>query len=273
MGPDSTDLAATLSSISAEAERTGTSEFVHQLIQFILHPSTVSADTILRAAEHLAVASVSIANFLALLGAIFFVVTLLARTIVPLRISAIISDVFFVGYGVMAASFTTFLLYTLLLPINILRLYQMVKLVKKARLSARGNLSMDWLKPFMARRNYRQGDFLCRKGEAANEMFFTVSGKFLVAEIGVELPEGQILGELGFLSPDNQRTHSVQCIADGTVLVIKYDKLLELYFQNPEFGYYFLRLTSERLLQNNSRLEKTVADYKARLEAVTAQQS
>jgi len=271
MGPDYPDLAATLNGMSAEAEPTGTGELLHQLVQLILHPSTVSVDAIVRGVEQLAVASVSVANFLAVLGAIFFVVTLLARTIVPLRVSAIISDVFFVGYGVLAASFTTFILYTLLLPINIVRLYQMIKLVKKARLSARGNLSMDWLKPFMTRRNYRQGDFLCRKGEAANEMFFTVTGKFLVTEIGVELPEGQILGELGFLSPDNQRTHSVQCIQDGIVLVIKYDKLLELYFQNPEFGYYFLRLTSERLLQNNSRLERAVADYKARLEAAAAQ--
>jgi len=39
------------------------------------------------------------------------------------------------------------------------------------------------------------------------------------------------------------------------VLTITYDKLLELYFQNPEFGYYFLRLTTERLMQNIARLE------------------
>jgi CRP-like cAMP-binding protein len=29
----------------------------------------------------------------------------------------------------------------------------------------------------------------------------------------------------------------------------------ELYFQNPQFGFYFLKLTSERLLQNIARLE------------------
>ncbi|MGC1900693.1 MAG: Crp/Fnr family transcriptional regulator, partial [Pseudolabrys sp.] len=30
----------------------------------------------------------------------------------------------------------------------------------------------------------------------------------------------------------------------------------ELYFQNPQFGFYFLRLTTERLFDNISRLEK-----------------
>ena len=44
-----------------------------------------------------------------------------------------------------------------------------------------------------------------------------------------------------------------------------YERLLEIYFQNPEFGYYFLRLTSERLLQNNARLEKIIEQSKASL--------
>ena len=34
---------------------------------------------------------------------------------------------------------------------------------------------------------------------------------------------------------------------------------LEIYFQNPQFGYYFLVLTSRRLLENISRLEVIVA--------------
>jgi hypothetical protein len=39
--------------------------------------------------------------------------------------------------------------------------------------------------------------------------------------------------------------------------------LLEIYFQNPQFGYYFLVLTSQRLLENISRLETIVAQNKA----------
>ena len=68
-------------------------------------------------------------------------------------------------------------------------------------------------------------------------------------------------------SPDNRRTQTVECIEDGDVLAITYDKLLELYFQNPEFGYYFLRLTSERLLQNIARLEAVIEQDRANLKA------
>jgi CRP-like cAMP-binding protein len=57
------------------------------------------------------------------------------------------------------------------------------------------------------------------------------------------------------------------------VLTITYDKLLELYFQNPELGYYFLRLTTERLMQNISRLEGMVAEQKTKLDALAAGQN
>jgi hypothetical protein len=247
-------------------EATGVGEL---LIQAGLEPGGITFQSIFNQLTEVAQAAFNIVTLLAVVGAIFHVATLLMRTMVPLRVSGIISDVFFIGYGVLATSVTTLLLYGLLLPINCMRLYQMLRLVKKARISAQGDLSMDWLKPFMTRRKYRKGDVLFRKGDRANEMFLTVTGKFLVIEIGVELPPGRLLGELGFLSPNNQRTQTVECTEDGEVLTITYDLLLELYFQNPEFGYYFLRLTSERLLQNIARLEGMLEQNRARMQAET----
>jgi len=228
-----------------------------------LDADNITYDALFQRLVDIALASITIANMLALIGAIFFVATLLMRTMVPLRVTGIISDVFFIGYGVLSGTVTTLMLYILLLPINIFRLGQMLKLVKRARIAAGGDLSMDWLKPFMTRRKYGKGDVLFRKGDRANEMFFTVTGKFLVTELGIELPPGRLVGELGFLSPDNRRTQSLECTEDGHMLAITYDRLLEIYFQNPEFGYYFLRLSTERLLQNITRLEGIIDQYKA----------
>ena len=64
----------------------------------------------------------------------------------------------------MATAIPTFLMYLLLLPINSFRLFQIVKLVKKARIAAQGDLSIDWLKPFMDTRNYKKGDVLFHQG-------------------------------------------------------------------------------------------------------------
>jgi CRP-like cAMP-binding protein len=70
------------------------------------------------------------------------------------------------------------------------------------------------------------------------------------------------MGELGFLTPDNRRTATIECLEDGQVLTITYEKLLEIYFQNPQFGYYFLVLTSQRLLENLARAEAIIAQNK-----------
>jgi CRP-like cAMP-binding protein len=76
---------------------------------------------------------------------------------------------------------------------------------------------------------------------------------------------GALVGEMGLLAPDNRRTQSIECIESGEVLAITYDKVLELYFQDPSFGYYFLRLTTDRLLQNIARLEKIIEQNRLRV--------
>ena len=235
------------------------------LIQLGLDPANISYDVVFNRLVDIVLANINFANMLALVGATLYVVTLMVRTIVPLRVIGIISMVFFIAYGALAGAVTTFLLYLLSLPINVIRLRQMLTLVKKARLSAQGDLSMDWLRPFMTPRKYKKGDVLFDKGDIAKEMFYTVSGNFLIKEIGIELPPGRILGELGFIDPNNKRTATVVSLENGEVLTITYDRLLELYFQNPEFGYYFLRLTTERLMENIARLEATNAENKAKL--------
>src|SRR5258708_36427253 len=125
---------------------------------------------------------------------------------VAVRIGNMVGCLFIAGYGALAGNVATFLLYLLMLPINAFRLHQMLNLVKKARSATQGDTSMEWLKPFMTERKYRKGDILVKKGDPADEMFLTVTGKFLVSEINVELSPGRLMGELGFLTPNNRRT-------------------------------------------------------------------
>jgi CRP-like cAMP-binding protein len=237
------------------------------LVQIGLDPNNITYDAIFNRLLEIVLANITLANMFALIGAIFFVATLLTQTMVPLRVSNMIGCACFAGFGALAGNITTFLLYLLMVPINAFRLHQMLRLVRKARSATQGDISMEWLKPFMTQRKYRTGQTLFRKGDAANEMFLTVTGHFKVTEFNVDLPPGSLMGELGFLTPDNRRTATIECTEDGQVLTITYEKLLEIYFQNPQFGYYFLVLTSHRLLDNIKTLEATVAQYKAALPA------
>jgi len=234
------------------------------LVQMGLDPNNITYDAIFSRLLEIFVANVTLANMFALVGAVFFVATLLTHTMVPLRIVNMCGCAFFAAFGLLVHDVKTFLLYFLMLPINAVRLRQMLNLIRKARAASQGETSMEWLKPFMTDRKYRKGDILFKKDDAAHDMLLTVTGKFLVKEIGVELPPGRLMGELGFLTPDNRRTATIECIEDGHVLSINYDKLLEIYFQNPQFGYYFLVLTSQRLLENIARLEQVAAQNQNR---------
>ena len=240
------------------------------LVQLGLDPNNVTYDAIFNRLLEILLHNITLANMFALIGAIFFVATLLTQTMVPLRVANMIGCAFFAGFGALAGNVATFLLYMLMVPINAFRLRQMLVLVKKARSATQGDTSMEWLKPFMTERKYRKGDVLFKKDDAAHEMLLTVTGRFLVKEIGVELPPGRLMGELGFLTPDNRRTATIECIEDGHVLTITYEKLLEIYFQNPQFGYYFLVLSSQRLLENIARLEAVIAQNKIAQQAAAA---
>src|SRR6202162_5209256 len=240
------------------------------LVQLGLDPNNITYDAIFNRLLEIFLANITLANMFALIGAIFFVATLLTQTMVPLRVANMIGCAFFAGFGALAGNVATFLLYLLLLPINAFRLRQMLNLIKKPRSATQGDTSMEWLKPFMTERKYRKGDVLFKKGDKADEMLLTVTGKFLVTEIGVELPPGHLMGELGFLTPNNRRTATIECIEAGQVLTITYEKLLEIYFQNPQFGYYFLVLTSQRLLENIARLEGIIAQNKIAQQAAAA---
>jgi CRP/FNR family transcriptional regulator, cyclic AMP receptor protein len=197
------------------------------------------------------------------------IVTCAMRTMVPLRILSLVCNSCFVIYGFFGAVYPTLFLNLILLPLNGFRLREMLELTHKVQAAVSGDRSFDWLKPFMAKRRERAGDILFRKGDTADSMYYTVTGRYRLAESGIEIPPGQVVGELALLAPDKRRTQTLECIEDGEVMVASYEQVKELYFQNPEFGFHFLELTSARLFQNIARLEDELERKNAALAAMT----
>jgi hypothetical protein len=192
-------------------------------------------------------------------GSLFIVATASTKTMVPLRILAIVANCFLIAFYAVSHEWVPFALQAVALPLNAYRLYQMVVLIRNVRGAIRGDTSMEWLKPFMAGRHFRKGDILFAKGEAADEMFCPVTGRYLLIELGIEVKPGQLVGELAMLAPDNRRTATLECIEAGDALSITYEQVEQLYYQNPTFGFYFLRLATARLFDNIGRLETELA--------------
>jgi hypothetical protein len=192
-------------------------------------------------------------------ASIFVVATLSMRTMIPLRVFAILTNILLIATAIPTHNYPTLILHAVLLPLNSYRLHQMLQLVRDVKRSVSSDLSMDWLRPFMTERKCAAGEMVFYKDEKAESMFYIVSGRYRLVESGIELPIGAIVGELGMLSPSKVRTQTLECIESGTVLSVSYDQVEQLYVENPAFGFYFLRISSARLFQNLESLEKRLA--------------
>jgi hypothetical protein len=198
------------------------------------------------------------------------IATLSMRTMMPLRMTGIAANVAFVAYGFMFGSLPTVVLHCILFPLNVYRLAEMMKFLKEVKAASAGDLNMDWLKPFMHRREVAAGEILFRKGDEANHLFFVVSGLLHLHEIDIVVKPGSVVGELGMLAPARKRTQTLECKESGTLLEIGYDKIEELYYQNPKFGFYFLRLSTARLFDNIERANKLLAERDAEITRLRA---
>jgi CRP/FNR family transcriptional regulator, cyclic AMP receptor protein len=189
------------------------------------------------------------------------------KTMVRLRLAGIGSNVFFIAYGGMLVAYPVLILHVCLLPLNLLRLREMLQLTKRVEEAAAGDHNMAWIKPFTSMRRILAGDVLFSQGDAADRLFIVLSGRCRLYGSGIEIPPGSVVGELALLSPDKTRTQSLKCEESGEILEITYTQIKQLYYQNPKFGFYLMELTGQRLFDNIKRLEAEVEQLRGRLAA------
>ena len=192
------------------------------------------------------------------LASVFVVATYSTKTMVPLRIFGILTNIVLIVTSIHSHQWGTMALHMFLLPLNTVRLYQMLILINGVKRSLHDDLNMDWLKPFMTKSQVKKGEVIFVKDAIADAMYYTVSGRYRLTEMGIDIGPGQLIGELGMLAPSNRRTASFECIESGVLLSVTYQQVEELYYQNPSFGFYFLKLSTARLFENIARLEARV---------------
>jgi hypothetical protein len=189
------------------------------------------------------------------LGALLVFATFYMRTMVPLRAAGIASNITFIAYGYMGHLYPVLVLHCILLPLNLYRLREMVRLTQSVRAAAQADLDFTWLKPFTKTKSVLAGEVLFERGDMASNLFFVLSGRFGISALGIELGAGEIIGELGLFNGGRKRTQTILCRASGKLLEIAYDDVEKLFYQNPGFGFYLMRLAASRLLGNAARYD------------------
>jgi CRP/FNR family cyclic AMP-dependent transcriptional regulator len=176
--------------------------------------------------------------------------TFCMKTMIPLRIVAMASNVAFICYSALEMLYPVLILHLVLLPLNIWRTAQMIALSRRVREASRGDLSFDWLKPFMKTAQHKAGATLFRRGDRADRIFYLLSGAVRLPEIDVMLDPGTLFGEIALFSPDRRRTQSAVCVQPVEVLWISDLEVAQLCFQNPAIAYHLTRIVTGRLLAN-----------------------
>lgn len=119
-----------------------------------------------------------VAYLAAALAAALVVAGALVRTMIPLRWLAVASDLGFVIYGVPHPQHVTLLVAALLLPVNIHRAREMMRLTRCVKTAeSASDLSGLWLRPYMKPRCMRKGAVLFRKGELADHLLAWPRGR------------------------------------------------------------------------------------------------
>ena len=216
------------------------------------------ANTQLQAA--LATPAEIIAVCAGIVGVALVVTSSFVKTMIPLRWLAVGSNIGFLIYSVLHPSLVIVLMHATLLPINVWRAVEMVRLTRRvSAAAAAGDLSGVWLKPYMQRTQLKAGSVLFRRGDPADQLYFLAAGQIEFVEIGEIMDPGSMFGEIAFFAPDRCRTLTARCRTDCTVLSVDENTFKQLYFQNPEFGFQVVSLLAARLLADRQRLEQLIA--------------
>ncbi|MCB1725293.1 MAG: cyclic nucleotide-binding domain-containing protein [Chromatiaceae bacterium] len=178
------------------------------------------------------------------------------RTMMPLRVIAIASNVAFIIYAALAHLTPILVLHAVLLPLNLYRAWQLNRLIAGVAGAADDSLSIEWLLPYMRERRAFAGERLFTIGDRADEMFYIARGSVSLPELGMQRATGEVIGEIGLFSPGRQRTSSAVCTTECRLMTISGASVRDLYYQNPKFGWYLLNLITGRLVREVERLQR-----------------
>ena len=177
------------------------------------------------------------------------VITYAMNTMLPLRVFAVLSSIFFLIYGAILGVWPLVGMEAILLPINGYRLWQLIDLRRKVR-DAATDAEPDFsvVQRYGKKRVLAGGETVFQRGDAAEFLYYIAEGEVQVEPMGTTLSAGQIFGEIGFFTNASERTATVRTKGDVIIHELTQDQFLRLQFEDPQFGLSVIRTVTKRLV-------------------------
>lgn len=193
----------------------------------------------------------TLADMVGYLGGAITLWGMYRRTMIPLRVGAVAGNIGLLVFGFLTESYPTMVLHATLLPLNALRLAQMMRLIREIGEATDKNSDiMSTLLPYMKRQSMKKGTVLFNQGDVPDTMYLIHAGVVHLEKLQIDCSEGDVLGEIAAFSPENKRTDTALCTTDCVIYSLENETMLQLFHQNPRFGLYLTRTIVGRLVRN-----------------------
>jgi sigma-B regulation protein RsbU (phosphoserine phosphatase) len=97
---------------------------------------------------------------------------------------------------------------------------------------------------------YKKGDTLFKAGDRADKMYYVARGSLRLLEIDKVVQEGQVIGEMGILSPFHARTATAVCEEDLDAYTISKDDVIHLFNKDSALAFQLVHLCIKRFIEN-----------------------
>jgi hypothetical protein len=174
-------------------------------------------------------------------------------TMMRLRGLGLAAGVAVLAWGLATSDYLAAVLGLAIAAVNAWRLYELQRLTgvtREATASSAAPVTVDWLLPYMRPMALPKDTIVFHKGAAADAMYFVEHGRVRFEEVDVEMGKGSLFGEIGVFSHNKSRTATAKCVEDCSLLQISADKVHELYYKNPAFGFFIVDLITRRLMED-----------------------
>lgn len=178
--------------------------------------------------------------------------TFCMRTLLPLRLAAIASNIFFIAYGFAAGLIPILALHLLLFPMNVWRTVQQLRTRQRMRAAFSEEPNLDQLLPFATFQTYADEAVIFRQGDVADRFYIVAEGEVVVEEFGQILSRGDVFGEIAFFRAEGLRTATVRARGEAKLTWVDRETLMRVYRDNPDFALFLTRLMVTRTVQNQS---------------------
>ncbi|MEM6579505.1 MAG: cyclic nucleotide-binding domain-containing protein [Pseudomonadota bacterium] len=188
------------------------------------------------------------------LAAVSKLATLSMRSMIPLRVLAIASSVFFIIYSGALQIWPLLAVEIAFLCFNAYRLYELVgvrRLVTHMTDESEPDFSASMA--YGKKHAIDAGNVIFKKGDPVDSLYYLAEGQVEIEDQHVTIGPGKIFGEMAFFNKSAERSATVRCLEDTIVYELDEKRFTRLQYEDPKFALAVMRTVTRRLVANASQ--------------------